>query len=178
VARERLKVPQDVPADEQLGRLSAKYGFRGHRGSVKTGGGNHRRSIYRLHAGIAIMAREGLTQPATWSAKKVTRSARIFERDMERRVSDYLSITTLLYLDVDDAPGPHSERAIIEKNAIGMLSKPGAIIDPPSPKWLGRHSARDSIRDSGLWNVDHVGRPYDPAFLNVMEKRVAATRRE
>jgi len=27
VARERLKVPQDVPADEQLGRLSAKYGF-------------------------------------------------------------------------------------------------------------------------------------------------------
>jgi hypothetical protein len=26
-ARERLKVPQDVPADEQLGRLSAKYNF-------------------------------------------------------------------------------------------------------------------------------------------------------
>lgn len=148
--------------------------LRGHRGSVRTGGGNHRGSIYRLHSGVAIMAREGLTHPTTWSVKKVLGDARLSERDMECRVSDYLATAMLLWLDVDDAPGPNSDRATIERHAIRMLTKPGAIIDPPSPEWLGRYSARQSIRDSGLWNVDHVGKPYDPAFLDVMEKRVRA----
>jgi hypothetical protein len=149
--------------------------LRGHRGSVRTGGGNHRGSIYRLHAGMAIMAREGLVQPATWSVKKVPAAAKLSERDMERRVSDYLATTTLLWLNVDDAPGPKCDRATIEKNAIGMLTKPGGIIDVPSPDWLGRDSAREPIRVSGLWNVDHVGEPYDPTFLDVMEKHVKAT---
>lgn len=96
---------------------------------------------------------------------------------MERRVSSYLATTSLLWLDVNDAAGPHSDRATIERNAIAMLSMQGPMIDLPSPRWLGCHSARKPIRDSGLWNVDHVGGRYDPAFLFVMEKHVRAMKR-
>lgn len=31
---------------------------------------------------------------------------------------------------------------------------------------------RDEIRSSGLWNVNYVGGPYSPAFLDVFERHV------
>lgn len=147
--------------------------LRWHRGSHKTGGGNHRGSIFRLHAGAAMLRREGLTAPATWSVKNnVTRAVKEPEKDLERRVSAYLGNMTLLWLDVDDAPGPDSDRATIERNAIALLSQSDDVIDPSSPDWLGLHSANDKIRTSGLWNVNHIGDAYDPAFLAVMEQRI------
>jgi len=45
-------------------------------------------------------------------------------------------------------------------------------VDPASPDWLGRWSDRAEIRDSGLWNVDHVARGYEPKFLEVLERYV------
>lgn len=47
-------------------------------------------------------------------------------------------------------------------------------IDHPSGSWLGRHSASDKIRRSGLWNVDYVDQACDPAFLDVLESFVNA----
>lgn len=41
-------------------------------------------------------------------------------------------------------------------------------IDPPSAGWLGRHSTRPAIRESGLWNVNHVQASPDGEFLPVM----------
>ena len=81
-----------------------------------------------------------------------------------------------LWLDVDDAPGPGSRRACIERNAIALLSGYAeSVLDPPSPGWLGRHSDREPVRRSGLWNNRHVDENYDPSFLDVLEERVDET---
>ena len=74
-----------------------------------------------------------------------------------------------LWLDVDDAPGPASLRGYIERNAIALLSNYGKQpIDPPSRSWLGYHCNREKVRDSGLWNSNHVDEPYDPGFLDTL----------
>ncbi len=42
-------------------------------------------------------------------------------------------------------------------------------VDPPSPTWLGHQSARDAIRSSGLWNVNHVREaPSSDSFLSAL----------
>ena len=40
----------------------------------------------------------------------------------------------------------------------------------PSDTWLGRDAQRAEIRESGLWNVEHVDLQYDPAFLDRLER--------
>jgi hypothetical protein len=63
--------------------------------------------------------------------------------------------------------------ASIERNSIALLSnynKPH--LDPPSQGWLGRHSDREKVRTSGLWNSNHVDESYDPAFLNELDRLV------
>lgn len=77
-----------------------------------------------------------------------------------------------LWLAVNDAPGLHSQRGHIERNAIALLSnldKPP--IDPASAHWRGRACTRGKalVRDSGLWNQRHVDEKYDPSFLDLME---------
>ncbi len=37
-----------------------------HRGVAKTGGGNHRGSIFRLIVGTALKRRDGLNKPISW----------------------------------------------------------------------------------------------------------------
>lgn len=75
-----------------------------------------------------------------------------------------------------DAPGPSSERAFLERNCIALLSNFGKEpIDKPSVSWLGLQSPQQTIRESGLWNTNHVHDPYAPAFLDLMERYVAAT---
>jgi hypothetical protein len=75
-----------------------------------------------------------------------------------------------LWLEVADKPGPQSMRKYIERNAIGLLSNYNRpVIDGPSHDWLGQYCANDKVRESGLWNVDHVDEQYDPAFLRCLE---------
>ena len=69
--------------------------------------------------------------------------------------------------------GKESDRRYIEKNAIKLLSEYRKNpIDPPSRRWLGRHSCSERIRCSGLWNSDHVSNGYDPEFLDWLEEYV------
>ena len=96
------------------------------------------------------------------------RDVRARERPHELRVSRYLGDMTLLVLDIPDAPGPDSARGIIERNSIALLSSYLAPRpDVPGPGWPGRHSGRERVRRSGLWNNNHVDAPYDPEFLNL-----------
>jgi hypothetical protein len=88
----------------------------------------------------------------------------VAEQAHEVLVRAYLRTLPFLWLAVDDPPGRTSHRAIIERGAIGLLSRrvnPQA--DPPSPKWLGLHAVAPEISTSGLWNVNHVDEPHDPA---------------
>ena len=154
-----------------------------HRGTT-AGAGNHRGSIFRLLAGEALQRRSG-NPIQTWgvgssrgAAAKRTGVAREMlgatEAPMEHAVSRYLGAMTVLVLEVDDEPGPHSLRGVIERNSIALLSNYGrGATDEASAAWLGRFSARALVRDSGLWNQNHVDEDYDAGFLGTLERLIA-----
>ena len=140
-----------------------------HKGQVRSGGGNHRGSIFRKHVGAALIEKGGHAA-ATWGkGNSAPREVRMGELDIERLVSREIGAMPFLWLAVDDAPGPDSQRGYVERNSIALLSnfnrKP---VDPPSPSWLGRHCNQEHVRRSGLWNVRHVDEGYDPAFLGAL----------
>ena len=93
------------------------------------------------------------------------------EAPVEQAVSRYLGDMSFLWLDINDEPGPDSLRGIIERNAIALLSNHGrGLLDPPSPRWLGRASDRPLVLGSGLWNQRHVQETHDPAFLDKLQR--------
>jgi hypothetical protein len=70
-----------------------------------------------------------------------------------------------------DPPGRGSERGLIERHSIGLLSNFNCDpLDPPSQNWLGRFCNRKRVRKSGLWNNEHVDGSYDATFLNLLER--------
>ena len=144
------------------GRLSQ------HRGSARSGGGNHRTSIFRLLVGSALRARADTDEPRSWgvaqdagaAARKLGVSREALKRAetaLENDVSRHIGAMPFVWLSIADEPGPDSERGYVERNAIALLSNRGkAPVDAPSPTWLGTHSDRDRVRESGLWNNNHV----------------------
>lgn len=159
------------------GRLSQ------HRGTLR-GGGNHRGSIFRLLVGVALARMQGLDLPSSWGVgadpgKAARRlgldraSVRASEAALETSVSRYIGGMPFLWLEVGDKPGPASERGLIERNSIALLSGLNErSSDAPSADWLGSLSDRDRVRRSGLWNNNHVDEEYTPSFLDVLERRV------
>jgi hypothetical protein len=147
-----------------------------HKGQANTGGGHHRGSIFRLIVGAALIHRDGLDCP-TWGKDNTARAdVRTAELTLEHAVSQILGDMTFLWLPVLDEAGPDSRRGYIERNAIALLSNSGKpILDPPSPRWLGLHSDRARVRNSGLWNQNHVEETYDPAFLDALKDLVTQT---
>ena len=171
--------------------------LRTHRGPASTGLGTHRNSVFRGLVGRALAYRGDCELPPTWrranndrrtktgTMKKVARRFGMTEeqvaeseKDLERRVSDHIGRMPLLWLNVPDPPGGGNVRRLyIERSAIALLSgyaRPA--LDPPSAHWLGNHSEHEDIRQSGLWNSDHVDEHYHPAFLDEMEELIVAWR--
>ena len=159
------------------GRLSQ------HRGPAR-GGGNHRGSIFRLLVGIALARRQDIGLPPSWgvggdpgaAARRLgvdRADVKSAETDLEARVSRHIGNMPFLWLDVGDEPGPASERGMIERNAIALLSayrEPAPY--PPSNNWLGHSSDRERVRRSGLWNNNHVDEDYATSFLDILERRI------
>jgi hypothetical protein len=98
------------------------------------------------------------------------------ETELERRVSEYIGGMSILWVNVPDAPSAESIRSLVEKNAIALLSNKRTPLDSASPNWLGRHSPREEIRQSQLWNLNYVDGTYDPAFLDQLELAARSTR--
>jgi hypothetical protein len=147
--------------------------LRTHRGVRKGGGGNHRGSIFRLHVGAALLARDGGRLDSWGVGSTATAGVRLTEAEHERRVSSYIGRMALFWVGIPDEPGAQSARAFVERNAIALLSNHLEPIDQPSNSWLGRSSPRAEIRRSALWNLNHVSADYDPAFLPALETFVA-----
>jgi hypothetical protein len=157
-----------------------------HKGVRSTGGGNHRGSIFRLLIGQARCEKEGRGVP-TWgvgssggdAAQRFAidrESIKAAEQPIEQEVSIILGAMPLLWLEIDDVPGPDSLRGYIERNAIALLSNHGKKpLDPQSKDWLGLSSNREKVRQSALWNSNHVDEDYDPAFLDVLERQISET---
>lgn len=113
---------------------------------------------------------------ATWHDKKSPKE-KAEERDHELEVSRRICAMSVLWVSVPDLPGPTSDRAVIERNAIALLSNKLNPLDPPSNEWLGRSSADPRIVRSGLWNLNHVDGHYEPGFLDVLDRYIDQQRR-
>lgn len=154
-----------------------------HRGTVKTGGGNHRGSIFRLVVGKALIEREGWNCKS-WGVGNQPRQAAerlgipkedllAMELPVEQGVSEYIGNMPFLWLDVADGPSPESLRGYLERNTIALLSNYSCTpIDQATGSWLGHYSDRERVRRSGLWNNNHVDEEYDPRFLDVLEEMI------
>jgi hypothetical protein len=152
-----------------------------HAGAASGAGGNHRGSIFRLLIGEALIARGDHSACPSWgvgtdpskaaASLAVPRNTLIAaERSLEAAVSAHLATMQCLWLPIDDEPGPASLRGYIERNCIALMSGfHGPPTDPASPRWLGMHSSRAKVRQSGLWNQRHVNDEYDPACLVIFE---------
>jgi hypothetical protein len=159
------------------GATSSLWGrLRTHRGAPN-GSGNHRGSIFRLHVGAALLERLGGSQIlSSWGVGQTAgQEAKAAENWLELKVSEYLGSMSLLWLAIGDTPGPLSDRAFIERNAISLLSNHEDPFDPPSNNWLGLQSVKSSIRKSGLWNVRHTNDDYNHQFLKVLEQYIDVT---
>jgi hypothetical protein len=149
-----------------------------HRGQPKTGGGNHRGSIFRLIVGAALINRDGLAFRTWGNGNTADKEVRDGEIGLERQVSQVIGNMRFLWLEIEDEPRPDSLRGYIERNSIALLSnynKPP--LDLPSKAWLGHHCNRERVRKSGLWNQNHVEEGYDPAFIDKLERLVSDVKR-
>ncbi len=142
------------------------------------GGGNHRGSIFRKRVGEALLQiRSYPTEiAASWGIdNSAPKSTRLAEIPLEGDVSAAIGAMPFLWIEIADAPGAGSDRAYLERNSIALLSNFGKEpIDKPSEGWLGLHSPQETIRNSGLWNTNHVADEYAPAFLDTLERYVRA----
>jgi hypothetical protein len=97
------------------------------------------------------------------------------EASVERAVSSHIGAMPLLWLNVP----ARADRGYLENNSIALLSCLTGGPDRPSTSWLGQYAEpaeRAEIRESGLWNVQHVSGHYDPGFLRQLAQLV--TRRD
>ena len=147
--------------------------LRQHRGN-QNGGGNHRGSIFRLHVGTATIAMEKESCPTWGVGGSATNEVRISEKPLEALVSEIIGQMPFLWLEADDTPSAGSIRSLIERNSIALLSNFGKEekIDAASAKWRGHYCKNESVKKSGLWNVNHVDERYDPLFLDELEKLI------
>lgn len=144
-----------------------------HKGQKIAAGGNHRGSIFRLLVGSTLLKTPGAACP-TWGVKNnAPRDVRAVERPFEQEVTRIIGGMPFVWLEIDDAPGAGSMRGYVERNAISLLSNLAkSPLDAPSAHWRGAGCDRGKglVKDSGLWNQNHVDEDYDPAFLDVLER--------
>lgn len=144
-----------------------------HKGAMKTGGGNHRGSIFRKIVGYSLIERDNLTC-STWgqgssAPTNVVRS----ELWLEKQVTPVIGAMPFTWLEIDDEPKPDSLRGYIETNSIALLSNyEKERVDSPSKFWLGHNCPTDLVRRSGQWNSNHVKETYNPGFLETFAELV------
>ncbi|TAJ40215.1 MAG: hypothetical protein EPO55_09430 [Reyranella sp.] len=147
-----------------------------HRGTNQ-GIGSHRSSIFRLHVGRALTT--GLSnaaRPRSWAeGQTASGEIRKGEEQLERRVSAVIGAMRVLWLDVPDDAGPLSDRAYLEQNCIGLLSRWYLSAGQKGAHWLGNSSEDWRIAVSGLWNLNCLFNPPDTRLFEVLETYVEAT---
>jgi hypothetical protein len=121
---------------------------------------NKDRSIFRKNIGRAMLNQNGDSFLAQWELDLTTREGKLEnsnaidmekKKQLERSVSEYICanfsfciIPVLTY----------EERMEYEANIISSVSN--CHLCRPSPGWLGLYSPVEKIRESGMWNVNHL----------------------
>jgi hypothetical protein len=144
-----------------------------HKGSAKSGGGNHRGSIFRLLVGDAII-RSREIDCLTWGkGSTASRDIRLAEQYMEQEVSQYIGGLPFACVSIPNDAGPNSLRGTIERNCISLLSNSmNESVDSLDDKWLRRNSSREKVTQSELWNQNHINEQADPMFLEKLAQLI------
>lgn len=154
------------------------YRLMQHRGTIRgsrPGGGNRGSSVFRYLLGDALGQKAPEDFPDTWGGP-TNPAIRDSEHPHEMKVSEVIRSMSFLWLEVGDEPGPHNLRAQTERNAIALLSNyERSSLDVPSEKWLGSFSSESKVRNSGLWNQNHVHKRHEPDFLDRLESLIDRT---
>lgn len=111
--------------------------------------GNRRGSVFRRHIGGALLTESNADDHRlpVWINQKGGPVP-----EVEIAVSEVLRDRfTFSCIRVDDA----AERLNLERGLIALLTQ--RPLGAPSPGWLGRYAVREAVRESGLWNTQHVG---------------------
>jgi hypothetical protein len=151
-----------------------------HRGTVggtNPGSGNHRGSVFREHVGTALIKRDNWPDDIAknWGGSNAPRYIKEAEVPLEQAISKHIGSMPFIWLEIDDEPGPNSLRGYIERNSIALLSNylsESNPIDPPRKSWLGQWSRSEKVRNSGLWNSNHVDENFEIQFLETMESLI------
>ena len=148
--------------------------LRTHRGGIDLSG-NHRGSIFRLHVGKSLIAKDK-SEHVTWGiGQNASKEIKDKEKELEQKVSEIIGNMKILWLAISDKSGANSDRSFIERNSIALLSSFIRKIDTASKVWLGNYNPHKSISGSSMWNVNYVDDDYDPRFLEIFERFVAIT---
>jgi hypothetical protein len=103
-----------------------------------------------------------------WRDRRADFAARDAEYPVEHAVTEHIGGMPFLWLAVTD----RRHRGLIVHHSIALLSRRSGGVDPASPQWLGLAADSERVRTSALWNLDHVRKAYDPAFLDILEELV------
>ena len=179
---EPTKFSNDIPRLVRIGTHGVSAGskatlrnrLRTHFGT-RSGLGNHRASVFRLHVGRAMIERDNLRDeyPDWGKGQSSSKEIRDQEVALEQKVSNYIGQLIVLYIPISDASGINSMRATVERQFIALFTETMNIIEGSSSRWLGGFSDKAKIRDSGLWNVRDVGGDYDLRFVPLFESMVS-----
>lgn len=141
--------------------------------------GSRQNSQYQQVVGEAIIKSRNLDIPS-WGSKKelaTRKKAALFlgipkqeinskEYSIDVEVSEYIQSMSVLYVSVNDL----KKRRMIERNAIALLSNYCPNIDQldrHSRGWVGCHSGREKLCNSGLW-CEMKKKQCDPVFLKIL----------
>lgn len=154
--------------------------LRQHRGKVSgrnPESGNHRGSVFREHVGTALIERDSWSEniAENWGGSNAPQYIKDAEIPLEQAISEHIGSMPFIWLEINDEPGPASLRGYIERNSIALLSnyyRGSDPIDPPSKSWLGQWAKSEKVRNSGLWNSNHVDDSFDMKFLYTLESLI------
>lgn len=145
--------------------------IRQHYGRVASLGGNKNASVFRRHLGGALLRRLDLSDPRL--EEWLTQGAPTFP-EVESMVSLLLRFDFAFSCLRVDREG---ERLDLERSLIALLAQ--HPLGRPSRTWLGAYAASERIRESGLWNTQHLGgEPLTREKLTRLEKLITASGRK
>jgi hypothetical protein len=121
---------------------------------------NKDRSIFRKNVGRALLSRACDSYAPVWETDLTPALARAAppigfdmerQREIERQVSEYIRNNfRFVVVEVPDK----EKRLQLEAGLISLVSNCSEC--RPSANWLGLHSPKSKIRESGLWQVNEL----------------------
>jgi hypothetical protein len=127
--------------------------------------------VFRRHVGAALIRRSNSPDEllASWLNPHHPVGERASQEDLvEVEVSRYIGAMSFLWLAVP----AWADRGYIERNSIALLSCLAGGPDLPSASWLGHYAPSAKIRNSGLWNINHINDQYETEYLQQLTQLV------